>query len=117
MNKFGGIFAISRVAVLAPLLVRLPAFASYRWSARTRFWRPDRPQRGRSPTRATTATGFATPVDYDKTTYRQRREIENVFAKLKDCDASQRAMTDAPAHFSPRSASLPQSPSISINES
>ena len=27
MNEFGGIFAISCVAVLAPLLVRLPAFA------------------------------------------------------------------------------------------
>ena len=27
MNEFGGVFAISCVAVLAPLLIRLPAFA------------------------------------------------------------------------------------------
>jgi transposase len=57
------------------------------------------------------------PLPYDKALYKQRHKIENMFARLKDW---RRIATryDRCAHtFSPRSASLQRSPSISINES
>ncbi len=56
-------------------------------------------------------------IAYDKTLYRQRHKIENMFAKLKDWPRIATAMIDAPIPSSPPSASPPPSSSISINES
>ena len=53
-------------------------------------------------------------LPYDKQLYRQRHKIENLFARLKDCDALQPAMTDAPT-LSCRPSLSPQ-PSASGSE-
>ena len=51
-------------------------------------------------------------IDYDKTLYRQRHKIENMFGRLKDWRrASTPATTDAPTPSCPQSASPPPSSS------
>ncbi|MGQ3676228.1 integrase arm-type DNA-binding domain-containing protein [Xanthobacter sp. TB0139] len=45
------------------------------------------------------------PYPYDRTPYRQRHQVENLFAKLKDGGASRHATTDAHTPSSPLSAS------------
>lgn len=51
------------------------------------------------------------PFDYDKTLYRQRHKVENLFAKLKDWRRIATATTDAPIPSSRPSASLQPSSS------
>jgi hypothetical protein len=63
--------------------------------------------------------------DYDKTLFRQRHKVENMFAKLKGLPRRRPGtgaalppdMTDAPTHSSQPSASQPPLPSILKNES
>ncbi len=58
-----------------------------------------------------------TPLDYDKTLYKQRHKVENLFAKLKDWRRI--ATRDTTVVRTPsfrQSASLQPSPFISINE-
>ena len=57
------------------------------------------------------------PLAYDKTLYRSRHKIENLFAKLKDWRRMAPDTTDALIPSFQQSASLLPSRSISINES
>ncbi|GBR10222.1 transposase [Acetobacter oeni LMG 21952] len=56
-------------------------------------------------------------LPYNWHLYKKRHLIENMFAKLKDCDGSQPDMTDAPTPSCPQSISPQASSSISKNES
>jgi len=57
------------------------------------------------------------PLAHDRTLYRQRHKIENMFARLKDWRRIHTAMTDAHTPSSQPSASPQPSSSGSINES
>jgi transposase len=51
------------------------------------------------------------PIEHDRTLYRQRHKIENMFGRIKDCDVFIPATTDALTHSCPQSASPPSSSS------